>query len=73
MLKSLTVFAGNANRPLAQAICDYLEVPLGQAVVSTFSDGEIRVEVGENVRGVHCYVVQPTCARPTRRSWSSWS
>jgi ribose-phosphate pyrophosphokinase len=64
VLKSLTVFTGNANRPLAQAICDYLEVPLGQAMVSTFSDGEIRVEIGENVRNIHCYVVQPTGGRP---------
>ncbi len=64
MLKSLSVFSGNANRPLAEAICRSLEVPLGQAMVSTFSDGETRVEIGENVRGVHCYVVQPTCSRP---------
>ena len=64
MLKSLSVFSGNANRPLAEAICRSLEVPLGQATVSTFSDGETRVEIGENVRGVHCYVVQPTCTRP---------
>jgi len=64
MLKTLAVFSGNANLPLARSICQVMEVPLGQAVVSAFSDGEIRVEVGENVRGVHCYVVQPTCTRP---------
>ena len=64
MLKSLSIFSGTANLALAKAICECLEVPLGQALVSTFSDGEIRVEVGENVRGVHCYVVQPTCVRP---------
>jgi ribose-phosphate pyrophosphokinase len=64
MLRSLAVFSGNANLPLARSICQVLEVPLGQAVVSAFSDGETRVEVGENVRGVHCYVVQPTCTRP---------
>ena len=46
MLKSLSVFSGNANRPLAEAICRSLEVPLGQATVSTFSDGETRVEIG---------------------------
>jgi ribose-phosphate pyrophosphokinase len=64
MLRSLAVFSGNANLPLARSICQVLEVPLGQAVVSAFSDGETRVEVGENVRGVHCYVVQPTCSPP---------
>ena len=64
MLRSLAVFSGNANLPLARSICQVLEVPLGQAVISSFSDGETRVEVGENVRGVHCYVVQPTCTRP---------
>lgn len=64
MLRSLAVFSGNANLPLARSICQVLEVPLGQAVVSAFSDGETRVEIGENVRGVHCYVVQPTCTRP---------
>jgi ribose-phosphate pyrophosphokinase len=64
MLKSLALFSGNANRDLAAAICRSLECPLGSAMVSTFSDGETRVEVGENVRGVDCYVVQPTCTHP---------
>jgi ribose-phosphate pyrophosphokinase len=62
VLKALTIFTGNANRALAQSICDYVEVPLGNAEVTRFADGEIYVEINENVRGVNCFVVQPTCA-----------
>ncbi|MBW2734321.1 MAG: ribose-phosphate pyrophosphokinase [Deltaproteobacteria bacterium] len=61
MLKALSIFSGNANRPLAQEICRYVEVPLGNANVSAFSDGESFVEISENVRGVNCFVVQSTC------------
>ncbi|HSZ83897.1 MAG TPA: ribose-phosphate pyrophosphokinase-like domain-containing protein, partial [Polyangia bacterium] len=50
MLKALTIFTGNANRALAQSICDYVEVPLGNAEVTRFADGEIYVEINENVR-----------------------
>ena len=62
VLKALTIFSGNANRELAQAICKYVEMPLGKAEVTRFSDGEIYVEIDENVRGVNCFVVQPTCS-----------
>jgi ribose-phosphate pyrophosphokinase len=62
VLKALTIFSGNANRELAQSICRYVETPLGQADVTRFADGEIYVEIRENVRGVNCFVVQPTCA-----------
>jgi ribose-phosphate pyrophosphokinase len=61
VLKSLSIFTGNANRPLADEICKFVEIPLGRADVTHFSDGEIYVEIGENVRGVNCFVVQPTC------------
>ena len=61
MLKSLSVFSGNAHRNLANAICQAIEVRPGECLVSTFSDGEIFVEIRENVRGVNCFVVQPTC------------
>ena len=64
MLKSMAVFSGNAHPHLARAICDHVELPLGRATVSRFSDGETRVEIGENVRDVHCFVVQPTCSSP---------
>jgi len=62
VLKALTIFTGNANPELAKAICAYVEVPLGKAEVTRFADGEIYVEINENVRGVNCFVVQPTCA-----------
>ena len=64
MLKSLSIFTGNANRALADEICKCVEIPLGRADVTHFSDGEIYVEIGENVRGVNCFVVQPTCQPP---------
>ncbi len=61
MLKSLSIFTGNANRALADEICKFVEITSGRADVTHFSDGEIYVEIGENVRGVNCFVVQPTC------------
>jgi ribose-phosphate pyrophosphokinase len=54
----LKIFAGNSNPELARQICATLEIGLGRALVSTFSDGEIRVEIGENVRGADVFVVQ---------------
>lgn len=60
-MDQLKVFSGNANRPLAEKICQYLGIPLGEASVGRFSDGEITVEIRENVRGKDVYVVQPTC------------
>jgi ribose-phosphate pyrophosphokinase len=63
----IAVFHGSSHPRLAQAICRDLCVPVGQAHVSKFSDGETSVEIGENVRGVDCYIVQPTCA-PTNDS-----
>ncbi|HEX4459693.1 MAG TPA: ribose-phosphate diphosphokinase, partial [Polyangia bacterium] len=62
MIKALTIFSGNGNRELAEAICKCVEVRPGQSEVTTFSDGEIFVEIGENVRGVNCFVVQSTCS-----------
>lgn len=56
----LVVFSGNAHPRLAQDIVDYLNIPLGQALISRFSDGEVQVEVQENVRGKDVFVVQPT-------------
>ena len=58
------LFAGNSNRPLATAIAEHLQVPLGKATVGRFSDGEIAVEVTENVRGRDIFVIQSTCAQP---------
>jgi ribose-phosphate pyrophosphokinase len=60
-MDNLKIFTGNANRPLAEKICQHLDMPLGDAVVGRFSDGEISVEFRENVRGADVFVVQPTC------------
>ncbi len=60
--EGILVFAGNANRPLALAICRVLGVPLGKALVGRFSDGEVQVEIEENVRRQEVFVVQPTSA-----------
>ncbi|MDI3298438.1 MAG: ribose-phosphate pyrophosphokinase [Bacillota bacterium] len=56
----LKIFSGTANPQLAREICDYLKVPLGNVEVGRFSNGEIRISIGENVRGVDVFVVQPT-------------
>jgi len=57
----LKVFSGNANRPLAEEICHALNLDLGRAMVRHFSDGEIYLQVQENVRGADVFVIQPTC------------
>jgi ribose-phosphate pyrophosphokinase len=58
----LMLFSGNANKKLALDIANYLKIPLGAATVSKFSDGEVHVELLENVRGSDVFVIQPTCA-----------
>ena len=58
----LKLFTGNANRPLAAAVAQCLDIELGKVQVGTFSDGEVNVEIEENVRGCDCFVLQPTCA-----------
>ncbi|MFT4047042.1 MAG: ribose-phosphate diphosphokinase [Solimonas sp.] len=58
----LMLFSGNANPKLSQDIAGYLKTSLGQAMVGKFSDGEIQIEILENVRGKDVFVVQPTCA-----------
>lgn len=58
---SLMVFSGNANPVLAQSIAGCLGVPMGRANVGRFSDGEVAVEIMENVRGRDAFLVQPTC------------
>jgi len=61
MAYELKLFSGNANRPLAEEVARYLHLPVSDADVSRFSDGEIFVQVNENVRGADVFVVQPTC------------
>lgn len=57
----MTVFTGNANPVLAQKVVSYLNLPLGKALVGKFSDGEIMVDIIDNVRGRDVFIVQPTC------------
>lgn len=59
--KNIKIFSGNGNRELAQKIVDFLDLPLGDAKVARFSDGECWVEINENVRGMDTFVIQPTC------------
>jgi ribose-phosphate pyrophosphokinase len=62
MKDKIRVFCGNSNPALAASICEKLDVPLGVAKVRRFSDGEVMVEIGENVRGRDVYLIQSTCA-----------
>ncbi|MBC7657516.1 MAG: ribose-phosphate diphosphokinase [Frankiaceae bacterium] len=65
---NLLVFSGNANKPLSQAVCRELGVPMGKALVGKFSDGEVQVEIEENVRGQDVFVIQSTSA-PTAENF----
>jgi ribose-phosphate pyrophosphokinase len=59
--RDFKVFAGSSNQGLAKRICEYLQKPLARAEVGRFSDGEINVEIGENVRGQDVFIIQSTC------------
>jgi ribose-phosphate pyrophosphokinase len=61
MSYDLKLFSGNANRPLAEEIAKALQLTLSDAEVSRFSDGEVRVQINENVRGTDVFIIQPTC------------
>jgi ribose-phosphate pyrophosphokinase len=65
---NILIFSGNANRRLAMQICGKLGVGLGKALVGRFSDGEVQVEIEENVRRQEVFVIQPTCA-PTAENF----
>ena len=56
------LFSGTANPDVAKEIAGYLDRPLSKITVNRFSDGEINVQIGESVRGIDCFIVQPTCA-----------
>lgn len=64
--RELKIFSGNANQALAQEICQKMNIALGNALVGRFSDGEINVQIVDNVRGMDVFVVQPT-ASPVNR------
>ena len=59
-MQDLKLFSGNANIALARAVAEYLAIELGRAAGGTFSDGECNIEIGENVRGMDCFVLQST-------------
>lgn len=61
-MNDLIIFSGNSNPELAKKICDYLDMPLGGAKVKNFSDGEIQIEINENVRLKDVFVIQSTCS-----------
>jgi ribose-phosphate pyrophosphokinase len=62
MAGEMKLFSGNANKALATEIADYLGIELGNALISTFSDGETQVQINENVRCTDVFIIQPTCA-----------
>ncbi len=66
-MSNLIVFSGNATPLLAQKVVDYLHIPMGKADVGKFSDGEIAIEINENVRGSDVFIIQSTC-NPTNDS-----
>ena len=61
-MSSLMIFTGNANPELAKKVVERLDIPLGKADVGRFSDGEVSVEIQENVRGKDVFIIQSTCA-----------
>ena len=58
--KKLKIFTGNANPELAKEICDYLGLPLGEAFVGRFNNGEVQIMIDESVRGKDVFIIQPT-------------
>ncbi|MGB2691875.1 MAG: ribose-phosphate pyrophosphokinase [Thermodesulfobacteriota bacterium] len=60
-MDNFKIFCGTSNLPLAQAVCKYLNVPLGKAEIRRFSDGELSTEIDESVRRCHVFVLQSTC------------
>ena len=73
MNSEIKLFSGNANLPLAHDIADKLGFPLGRAKVSTFSDGEVQVELADNVRGRDVFLIQPTSAPAQARFRTRWA
>src|ERR1700688_1337201 len=65
--REMKIFSGSAHRSLALRICQAIGAPLGDAVVSSFPDGETRVKINENIRGRDVFIVQPTCP-PTNQN-----
>ena len=68
MFSDLKIVTGSSNPDLAKGICDYLGCQLTPTLATTFSDGELRIEIGDNVRGDDVFVVQPTCPPAVNRN-----
>ena len=66
MNKTAAIFTGNSNVSLSKEIVKYLKMPLGKALVTTFSEGEIQVKIEENIRGKDVFIVQSTCTPPNK-------
>ena len=60
MIREPILFSGNANLNLSKKIADYLKIPLGEADIEYFSDGELWVKYNQNIRGADVFIVQPT-------------
>jgi ribose-phosphate pyrophosphokinase len=61
-MKGISIFTGNSNPELSTKICEYLETPLGNSLVERFSDGEVRIEIDDNVRMKDVFIIQSTCS-----------
>lgn len=66
MPRGVKLFSGNANKLLADEIAAFLKIPIADATLSTFNDGELLVQINENVRGTDAFVIQPTCTPVNR-------
>ena len=62
--KQISVLTGSSNPELAMEICEYLGIPLGQAVVDRFPEGEIHVQIQDNIRGKDVFIIQSTSSPP---------
>ena len=60
-MSSVKIFTGSSNPTFAKKVSDYLNIPLGDCELSRFSDGEVQVSIGENIRGCHIFLIQSTC------------
>ena len=63
-MEQMKIFTGSANPELAAKISDYLSLPMGDATVTRFPDGEIHVKIQENIRGKDVFLIQPICTPP---------
>ena len=69
-ISNIMIFSGNANPKLALKTVEFLNMPLGKIAAGKFSDGEVMVEVNENVRGRDIYIMQPICAPTNDNLWN---